>query len=307
MDVEALVNSFRIRMFHINSVNIGVAIDFGPRILYVAPEDKPEFNLFSILPDFGINTPDGFWRIYGGHRLWTSPEAMPRSYSLDNYPVSIEVREGSVIVSGSPEPGNSVLKSIALKPSFINGAVEVIHSIKNIGRWPIEFSCWALSVMRRGGFAIIPIKPRPIDERGLLPDRVISIWPYTRLTDERFILSNNYIFIIQDPSVERPFKIGVRANPPWTAYYVEGYAFVKIFKYERAVYPDFSVSVEVYTNNLFLELETVGPLRRVEPGEVNVHTEIWKVVKVGSLNPNEEDVVSKLEQKLPTALVEWSA
>ncbi len=304
MGVEILVDGFKVRMFYMNNIIVGIAVDFGPRILYLAPKDRSEFNLFGIVPEFGINTVEGFWRIYGGHRLWVSPEAMPRSYSLDDKPVSIEVKEDSIVVLGNPEPQNSILKSITLKPSPINGAINVVHSITNIGRWPIEFSCWALSVMRREGFAIIPIKPKPIDEKGLLPDRVISIWPYTRLTDERLILSDNYIFVLQHPSIEKPFKIGVRANPPWVAYYVGGYVFVKMFKYERALYPDFNVSTEVYTNNLFLELETIGPLRKIEPGETNIHTEVWSIIKVGDLKPNESSVINKLEPKLPRTFIE---
>lgn len=297
MSEEKVVDKFRLRVFYINDLVIGVPLDFGPRILYLAPRSRPELNLFGVVPDFGVDTGEGFWRIYGGHRLWVSPEAMPRSYSLDDRSISIKIEDNTISIAGNPEPQNSVQKNITIRPST-DGGVEVIHSITNIGRWPIEFSCWALSVMRRGGFAVLPIRPKPIDGRGLLPDRVISIWPYTKLTDKRLILSDNYIFIVQDPSIEKPLKIGVRVNPPWIGYFVEGYAFIKIFKYEEAPYPDFNVSAEVYTNNLFLELETVGPLRKVEPGSINTHKEIWKVVEVGDLKPAEDDIVNKLEKKL---------
>lgn len=295
MIVEGLIDGFRVKVFYVNDIIIGIALDIGPRILYLAPKERPELNLFSILPDFGVSTEEGFWKIYGGHRLWVSPEAMPRSYSLDDKGISVEVKGDSIVVVGNPEPQNSILKSIVIKPSSVNGVIEVVHNITNIGRWPIEFSCWALSVMRRGGFAIIPIKPMPVDGRGLLPDRVLSIWPYTRLTDERFILSDNYIFVIQNPSIERPFKIGARANPSWIGYYVDGYVFVKMFRYEKEPYPDFNVSVEIYTNNLFLELETIGPLRKIDPGRTNIHTEFWKIVKVGDLKPNENEIMNKLE------------
>ncbi|MEM0153728.1 MAG: hypothetical protein QXJ56_03885 [Ignisphaera sp.] len=295
MVIERLMDGFRVKVFYVNDIIIGIALDIGPRILYLAPKERPELNLFSILPDFGVSTEEGFWRIYGGHRLWVSPEAMPRSYSLDDKGISVEVKEDSIVVVGNPEPQNCILKSIVIKPSSVSGVIEVVHNITNIGRWPLEFSCWALSVMKRGGFAIVPIKPMPVNGKGLLPDRVLSIWPYTRLTDERFILSDNYIFVVQNPSIERPFKIGARANPPWIGYYVDGYVFVKMFRYEKELYPDFNVSVEVYTNNLFLELETIGPLRRIDPGGTNIHTEFWKIVKVGDLKPNENDIVNKLE------------
>ena len=62
----------------------------------------------------------------------------------------------------------------------------------------------------------------------------------------------------------------------------------------EATYPDFGSTVEIYTNNLFLELETLGPLRRIEPGEVNRHAELWKVIKVGLLAMTEKDVEEKV-------------
>jgi hypothetical protein len=128
----------------------------------------------------------------------------------------------------------------------------------------------------------------------LLPDRVISLWPYTSLNDKRLVFGEHYIFVKQDPSIEKPLKIGVKANPSWAAYYVNGLLFIKAFKAVEATYPDFGSTVEVYTNNLFLELETLGPLRRIEPGEVNRHVELWKVVKVGPLAITEKDVEEKV-------------
>ncbi|MEM2960208.1 MAG: hypothetical protein QXU67_01245, partial [Candidatus Bathyarchaeia archaeon] len=87
---EKTIEGFRVKILSIGDMLLGVACDIGPRILYLASAEKPELNLFGILPNAGVETSDGFWRIYGGHRLWSSPEAKPRSYSLDNQPVKIE-------------------------------------------------------------------------------------------------------------------------------------------------------------------------------------------------------------------------
>jgi hypothetical protein len=148
--------------------------------------------------------------------------------------------------------------------------------------------------MKVNGFAIIPIKPRCVDEKCLLPDRSLALWPYTKLTDKRLVIEDNYLFVKQDPKTEKPFKIGVKANPNWAAYYVENFLFIKIFRAEEAIYPDFNSLVEVYTNNLFLELETLGPLRRVEPGDINRHREIWSIAKIGPLTMTEKDVEEKV-------------
>ena len=42
-----------------------------------------------------------------------------------------------------------------------------------------------------------------------------------------------------------------------------------------ARYPDFGCNFEVFTNPDFLELETLGPLVELRPGEVVEHVERW--------------------------------
>ena len=298
---EGSVGGFKVRLFRVGSLVVGIPTEIGPRILHLAHAEAPDVNLFGVVPEFAVETPEGRWRIFGGHRLWTSPEAMPRTYSLDDKPVRVEVREGGVVVEGNPEPQNSVRKRIVIRPRGDGGSVEVVHEVENIGRWPIRFACWAISVMSRGGFAVVPVRAEPVDERGLLPDRVIALWPYTDLRDERLILGTSYVIVRQDPRVEKPLKIGVRARPSWAAYWAGGYLFVKEVHFEEgAPYPDFQSSVEVYTNNLFLELESLGPLREVAPGGVNRHVEIWRVIRVGELKPSEEDA-EKIESILQPA------
>ena len=291
---ERKIGGFNTKLICMNNVTVGIASDIGPRILYVVSSERSDFNLFGVLPEAGIQTPEGFWRIYGGHRLWSSPEVKPRSYSMDDKPVNIDVRKSSATVYGNPEVENSIQKEIAIEPFSENG-IQVVHTIENIGRWPIRLGCWALSVMRQNGFAVIPSKPSKVNEEGLLPDRHMTLWPYTDPSDERVTFTDEYVFVKQNPKVERPFKIGAMANPTWTAYWVEGMAFVKQFTQEEGGYPDFGCSVEVYTNASMLELETLGPLKTINPSERIQHTEIWKIFDVGELTPEPDIIRKKLE------------
>ncbi|MDK6028633.1 hypothetical protein QPL79_04600 [Ignisphaera sp. 4213-co] len=290
---EDFIHNIRVLFVDIGNLVVGIAKDVGPRILFLAPKEKQDFNVFGVVPDLVVETPEGLWRIYGGHRLWTSPEAMPRSYSLDDKPVKIVVKDSEIVVEGNPEPQNCVLKRIRIRRGSDENSLEVVHEIENICRWPIEFSCWALTVMRQKGFAIIPIKPRCVDEKCLLPDRSLALWPYTKLSDRRLILGEKYIFIKQDPEAANPLKIGVNSHDEWAAYYVDKYLFIKTFRKESGKYPDFNSVIEVYTNNKILELETLGPLRVVEPGKTNIHVEFWKLIHVGAVEPSEE-VIEKV-------------
>lgn len=292
---ERVIDGFRVRLFTMGELVIGVPSEIGPRILYLAHRDRSDSNLFAILPSLGVETPDGYWRIYGGHRLWTAPEDLPRTYSLDDKPVDLHVEPGRITIRGNPEERNSVQKEIIVEEDP-SGGVRVIHRVRNIGRWPIRFSCWALSVMRPGGFAVIPFKPRRVDKHGLLPDRRIAIWPYTDPSDKRLTLAREYILVKQDPGADKPLKIGVNAHPHWAAYWVDGLLFIKRFNVEEgAEYPDHGSYVEVYTNSSMLELETLGPLKIVEPGGVLEHIELWRVRLTGYIDASVDSVKNKVE------------
>jgi hypothetical protein len=287
----------KIRKFEINKFIIGIPEDIGPRIIHFSLKKYPSGNVFAVLPELFINTEDGKWHIYGGHRLWTSPEGNPRSYSLDNKPVKIEEKNKCINIYGNTEIQNSVKKEISIKR--VKEGIEINHKIINTGRWPIKFGCWALSVMKKGGFAIIPIKPEKVDKHGLLPDRHISLWQYTDISDKRLIFTKNFIFVKQDEKIEKPFKIGTIANPNWTAYYVDGLLFIKKINFKKGEYPDFGCNVEVYTNSQFLELETLGALETVEPDSFIEHKEIWDLIEVGDIKPEEKEIKRTLKNYLP--------
>ena len=69
----------------------------APRIVRFAPAGKP--NMFADLGKSPIPTPYGDFYFRGGHRLWHSPEAMPRTYIPDNdgavfYKVALVTKNG---------------------------------------------------------------------------------------------------------------------------------------------------------------------------------------------------------------------
>jgi hypothetical protein len=57
-------------------------------------------------------------------------------------------------------------------------------------------------------------------------------------------------------------------------------------------YPDFNSSYETFTNQDFLELETLGPLHQTKQGQTVEHTESWSLhrgVKIASWTDAELD------------------
>ncbi|HHY79459.1 MAG TPA: hypothetical protein GX516_03735, partial [Thermoanaerobacter sp.] len=53
-----------------------------------------------------------------------------------------------------------------------------------------------------------------------------------------------------------------------------------------ATYPDFGVSFETYTNDWMLEIETLSPFTKLQPGETVEHIEEWELYN----NVNVKDI-----------------
>jgi hypothetical protein len=80
----------------------------------------------------------------------------------------------------------------------------------------------------------------------------------------------------QDPAATTPQKAGLNTPEGWVAYARNGHLFVKKFHYLReGVYPDLGSSVELFTNEDMLEVETLGPLVELAPGSQVEHVERW--------------------------------
>ena len=93
----------------------------------------------------------------------------------------------------------------------------------------------------------------------------------------------------------RSFKIGLRHPEGWAAYVLGDHLFIKTVPLiEGATYPDMGSNFETFTNSEFLELETLGPLKRISAGETLVHTESWVVFAGVSLpDPEDEEALLK--------------
>jgi hypothetical protein len=152
--------------------------------------------------------------------------------------------------------------------------------VTNVGDQAIEQAPWALSVMAGGGTALVP---QPEMYADLLPNRQLILWPYTDMADSRVHWGNEIITVAQRAGTE-PFKFGMNQTKKWAAYYNDGVLFQKSFDYrEDAVYPDYGCSFELYTNEDFLELESLGPLVMIEPGETIAHEESWIIRRSDSI------------------------
>jgi hypothetical protein len=128
----------------------------------------------------------------------------------------------------------------------------------------------------------LPLSPRiAMDQDHLLPVGVFAIWSYTDLADARWVLGTAYIQLRQLAHPQGRFReqMGGIYNPAgWGAYFRGGCLFVKRAPViSGAQYPDGGCNFEVFTNPDFIELESLGPLVELQPGEVVEHVERWRL------------------------------
>lgn len=278
-----------------------VTLDFGPRIISAGLH--PQQNLF-FTDDADDLTQQGEayeligkenFHIFGGHRLWTSPEVFPRTYYPDNSPVEWEETANGVRFVSEAEVRNQVQKSIEIIPDGNHFTIK--HSIENVGAWPVEFAAWALSMMAPGGTAIVP---QPKKDDALLPNRVLTLWPYTNMGDMRVTWGEKFI-IVRQLQMEQAFKIGFSNASGWAAYRLDDTLFVKSFDYDpHQTYPDFNVNFELYTNEKFLELESLSPLKTVQPGEKIELEERWSLYSGVDLQTEDEhQLLAQIQSYIP--------
>ena len=255
-------------------VQLAVSTDRGPRVLFWGW--KGGTNIFAELPDFAVDSPAGPFHFLGGHRLWHGPETLADTYWPDDMPVQIRTTDRGAVFTPPPD-GLGIVKEIEFALATDRPEVTVIHRLHNAGAVSIgRRGAWALSMCRLGGVVLLPQPYAPADPAELLPNRRLVFWPYADLADPRLILGNRMIRIEARPAPA--FKIGYLDRDGWLAYWLDGTLFTKSFKaLPNASYPDLGCNAECYVNERFVEVETLGPLVRLQPGETAGHVETWRL------------------------------
>jgi hypothetical protein len=268
------------------TVDVIVTTDVGPRIIFYGFTGGE--NMFAELrKDVAVQHDWGEWRPWGGHRFWHAPEVLPRSYVPDNDPVEAEtIGENALRVAPGLEARTAIQKEMLVKLDADGTQVTVTHTLTNKGVWPVQIAPWGLTIMRPGGTTIIPQEEFVSHDDCLLPARPLVLWHFTDMSDPRWTWGEKYIRLRTDSTIaSKPQKAGVGNKRGWAAYLRDETLFIKRFDYcDNAKYPDLGCNCETYTDGDFMEVETLGPLVTLEPGESTTHVERWALfgdVKAG--------------------------
>ena len=262
------------------TVELVVTADVGPRILFYG-FCGGENRLHEVAEDAGKAGGSEF-RLYGGHRLWVSPE-IARTYYPDNAPVAVSQHGNAVRFSAPREgvsPGTNLQKELEIVLAETGSEVRITHRIRNDDAQPTTLAPWSPTMMRPGGRAILPLSPRfAMDQDHYLSVGVFGMWSFTDFADTRWVLGTSYIQLKHLANPQGRFKEqmgGIYNAAGWGAYFNQGHLFVKRSAVLSDVrYPDFGCNFEVFTNPDFLELETLGPVVELQPRQSVEHVERW--------------------------------
>jgi hypothetical protein len=248
-----------------------VTVSVGPRILgYVGAGG----NLLAVLPDATLERPGGeSFKLVGGHRLWAAPEVPEITYEPDERPCSVTA-VGEGVRFEAPADGVGLVKALEIRALGEEWIVD--HELRNEGDRPITLAPWAITQLRPGGRAELPLGPRASGPRA---DRSLVLWPYTDLDDPRLTFERDRV-VVDATSATRPLKVGAAPGRGWLAYRLDGEVFEKRVEIDpSAPYPDRGAAVQVFVTEGFCELETLGPLRELERGRSATHRETWTLRK----------------------------
>ena len=291
-------NCYRVSNGEIELIVTG---DVGPRVIRFGFTGGQ--NLFKEFPEQLGRTGEDKFQLRGGDRVWKAPEDSVATWAPDNVPLTIQITPAGLIAREPVEPSTNLQKEIEVSMAVSGTAVTVTHRITNRSLFALEFAPWALTMMAQGGTAISGFPPRGTHPANLEATNPLVMWAYTNLADSRWRFTRKYLTLRQDPNNKEAQKLGMFNRDTWAAYLLNHELFVKKTTADPSrTYPDFGCSFETFTNNDFLEIETLGPLTKVAPGQTVEQVEHWALYRnVSVTNWTDEELDQVLFPLVRTA------
>ena len=252
-----------------------------PRVLRMGLRDGP--NLFAETPTASWDGGHGQYDLLGGHRFWFAPESddcsVPDQEGLTLS--AIEDAAGPALrMVGSVEAPTGFRKTIEVRLDPDSAAISLRHILANEGSSTLEYAPWPITQFKLGGVAVLPL-PSGDEKPSFQPNQVVVLWPYTSGTDERLDIGDHRITI--RARADKPVKVGCLSAIGVAGYLVDGLLVVlRTDPARTARHADFGCNLEVYCDDRTIELESLGPLVALAPGDSVTHDERWEIREVGS-------------------------
>ncbi len=264
-------------------VEVRVVTDVGPRIMDFRRLGGE--NVLYVRSAEAGKSGESSWVFRGGWRLWVAPEREETTYVPDNHPCRARIEGARLIVEGPEQRQAGIQKIVEITLLPGEPRVRLKSRIRNIGSTSVRYAAWSLPVLRPGGRAFLPMDVGPLEAFDAV--RRYILWSYTRMDDPRYRWGDQLIEVDHRkvPTVSPragskrradESKVGTDSRQGWAAYLLGNELFLKRFPAKApGEYPDGGATTEVYSSWEFLELENLGPLTTLAPGEEIVLPEDW--------------------------------
>jgi hypothetical protein len=271
----------------------------GPRIVGLGRSRGA--NVLAETPDLGWNTQHGRYELLGGHRLWFAPEDPERVAIPDRDGLAVERLADGLRLVGAVEPGTGLVRTIEVCVDPDLPVLEVRHELRNAGAGPLELAPWSITQVPFGGRVLLPQAPA-VPGHAVWPTRTVVLWPYTSWEDPRLRIRDDLVTVEGIAGDE--LKVGLFDDAGWVAYVRDGTALVRRFvPAPGEPHTDLGCNVETYSDTRILELEVLGPLRTLAPGETAVLDERWELRNVDpDAGAGDDEAVGELARTLARPL-----
>jgi Domain of unknown function (DUF4380) len=237
------------------------------------------------------------WHNFGGYKLWPAPQSLwPKSVGeapdpfLDGGTVSVEViLQRGVRLTGAPSLDMGLLFVRELSLEAQTGVLTVQQRMRNIGTKPVDWSIWDVTQIPAPAWVFFPANPASPNRNGILP----LGGGQNQWTNDGGLIVTEYRGVSG--------KIGADSPAGWMAAVIGDLAYIKKFppRSETSLYPDKGSTVEVYTNDkslAYIEMEVLGPITHLEPGEEASYPETWTLAKLSQPVRQRADVAAAVTE-----------
>lgn len=249
----------------------------GPRIAWVGALGRGNLLFWD---DAGRHT-RGAWRLYGGHRLWTTrPDAdeSEEAYAPDNDPCRVRELADGVAITAPPDRSR-IEKTIAVRARASGWSIE--HRLRNAGEMLWSGGAWALTCTLPRARTRYRI---PLDEPDGRWDVFTMIVPRrwggthtSRIADPQFRIADDEIAIRAQGTEAKRMVFAARGTiqmrDPSRGELTKRAQLVPGARYPLGT----NLAVYLGPASFMVELETMSPIVTLAPGASLRHVEHWTV------------------------------
>ncbi len=235
----------------------------------------------------------GIWRNFGGAKLWVAPQSRwdavfgnwPPEYELDAAPCDLhQIAPDHLTLQGqlSPTQGIQLRRQIQL----VDQGADFIYTLSNRSDQTVSWGIWMVFQAIPGGKLFLPAT----DRTQFWLDPQFSIDGATEPEDLHFHKQDQVYVLDQARSIYKT-KLFSIPDHGWLAYWVADQVFFLLYEAApEAQYPAGEGSTEIFTDADYIELEHIGPLISIAPGESTSLPESWRILPAPDLSDPHQQI-----------------